>query len=150
MHASRIALVVASALGMICTFLPWVSVPFIGAVYGTRGDGWITFAVCAGAMVCAVVGERRSALALWAILISALCGITASLIGVLDIARVDNALVDNPFGAAVSIGPGLYLLVVAGAVTAILPAILTLRRSPAPPMPPRVVWSRPDAWPPNG
>ena len=150
MHSSRIALVVASVLGMLCTFLPWVSVPFLGSVYGTHGDGWISFTVCAGAVVCSLVGERRSPLSLWAILVSALCGVTAALVGVLDIARVNNALADIPFGAAVSVGPGLYLLVVAGAVIAILPAILTLRRSPAPPAPPRVVWSRPDAWPPNG
>jgi hypothetical protein len=148
MHASRIALVVASVLGMICTFLPWVNVPFIGALYGTQGDGWITFAVCALAAVCALVGERRSALKVGAILVSALCGVASCLLGLWKIFQLNELLTENPFGAAVSIGPGLYLLVAAGAVISFLPAILSLRRSPAPR--PRVVWSRPDAWPPNG
>jgi hypothetical protein len=146
MHASRIALVVASVVGMICTFLPWVSVPFIGSIYGTRGDGWITFAVCAGASVCMLVEDRRTPLTLWAILVSALCGITASVVGVWDIIRVNNTLPDNPLGATVSIGPGLYLLVAAGLVMAVLPAVLSLRRSPAPR--PRLVERV--YWPPNG
>jgi hypothetical protein len=146
MHASRIALVVASVVGMICTFLPWVNVPFIGSVYGTRGDGWITFAVCAGASVCMLVEDRRSPLTLWAILVSALCGITASTVAVWDIVRVNDTLADNALGAAVSIGPGLYLLVAAGAVMAFLPAILSLRR---PPVPQQRITTR-VYWPPNG
>jgi hypothetical protein len=133
---------------MICTFMPWVTAPFIGAVYGTQGDGWISFAVCTLTLMCALVGERRSALSLGVIFVGALCGVGVCLLGVWKIIQLNQAVADTPFGDAVSIGPGLYLLVVAGVAMAFPPALLSLRRSVAPP--PRVLWSGPDVWPPNG
>jgi hypothetical protein len=146
MHASRIALIIASALGMLCTFLPWASMPFVGSIYGTRGDGWISFVLCAVGLVLSLAGNRQSAQSLASAIVSVLCGVAAAAVGVVDLVNLRNTLADNPFGAAVSIGPGLYLLIVAGAVMAILPPIL---RGPTAA---RVVvhhQTQPDIWPPN-
>jgi hypothetical protein len=165
MHASRVALVIASVVGMICTFLPWATAPFVGAVYGTRGDGWISLVLCAGAGVFALVGNRRAALRTAALIVSALCGAAAALVGVADIVNLNNKLADNPFADAVSVGPGLYLLIVAGVAIAIVPPLLSLRRAPAPPVvpqpqaywpqqppQPQAYWQPPqqqDYWPPR-
>ncbi len=38
-HLQRIAIVAAASLGLLATLLPWVSMPIIGRIYGTVGDG---------------------------------------------------------------------------------------------------------------
>jgi hypothetical protein len=142
-NAQRVVLAVAAALGMICTFLPWVNVPFIGAVYGTRGDG------CAGALVCALAGEIRAELALPAHLVSALIGAVVCLVAIWKIIDFNTSLPDNELSAVVSIGPGLYLLAAAGAAIALLPSLV---RGSAPRQPPPPNWGPPPpqaGWPPQ-
>jgi hypothetical protein len=139
MHASRVALIVASVVGMICTFLPWATVPFIGAIYGTRGDGWISLAACAGAGLISLVGDRRFALSLVAIVGSVLCGIAAGLVGLVDLVDLKNTLADNTLSSAVSVGPGLYVLIMASLAIIIVPPVLSRSDAPAPPR----------VWPPN-
>ena len=158
MHASRIALGVTAVLGMICTFLPWASIPFFGSVDGTHGDGWISFGVCAVAGLLSLVGERRSALPTGAVVGSALCGVAASLIGLVDLINLKDRLAEAELGGFVSVGPGLYVLIVTGVAIVVLPALLSLQGKSAPPQqywspPPQGYWQpqqqpRP-GWPPS-
>lgn len=161
MHASRIALLIAALAGMICTFLPWASVPLLGSIYGTRGDGWISFVVCAGALLVSLVGDRASKISTAGLVLSAICGVAAALVGLADLINLNNRLADNPFGDAVSVGPGLYLLIVAGVAIVVLPPLLSMRAAPAPPPqqywgpqppPPQGYWQppqQPGGWPPK-
>jgi hypothetical protein len=142
-HAQRVALAIAAAVGMICTFLPWVNVPLIGAIYGTRGDGWITLALCAGALACALTGDRRAGLSLGPHITSALIGVVTCLVALWKILEFNEAIPDDEFGAAFSVGAGLYLLVAAGGAIALLPALSNGSPAPQPP-----AWSPapPQAW----
>jgi hypothetical protein len=148
MHASRVTLLVTAVVGMICTFLPWANVVFFGSVYGTQGDGWITFALCAATVLPAVLGDRRGALPVGPLVFGALFGVGVALIALFEIFHLKSTIADTPFSGAISIGPGLYLLIVAGVAMAIVPALLALNR-PATPQP-QVAWHQPppQAWQP--
>jgi hypothetical protein len=50
-HKQRLAILMAAGLGMVATFLPWWYVPIIGAISGTKGDGWLTLALFAPAVI---------------------------------------------------------------------------------------------------
>jgi hypothetical protein len=126
---------------MVCTFLPWVSVPFFGSLSGTRGDGWITFGLCAAALVCALVGDLRAGLRLPAHLLSAGVGVVVCLIAIWKIIQFNSVVSDNGLSAVVSVGPGLYLLAVSGAAIALLPSLV--RSGPPRPQPPVVPWQPP-------
>ena len=171
MHASRVTLIIMAGLGVICTFLPWATVAFFGSVDGTVGPGWISFVVCAAAIPLALVGDRRIALPTGALIVSALCGVLAGLVGVAEFVYLRQKLEENHLGSVVTIGPGIYLLIIAGLLLAIGPALLSLQNKQAapwmaaqlpPPMPaywqqqpqqPQGYWPPqpgPNAWPPNG
>lgn len=134
MHAQRTAVAVAAGVGMLCTFLPWVKGPIVGSVDGTEGDGWITLALCAVALVFVLTGDKRAPLTSGARTGSALFGVAAGGIALWKIVDFNSAMADNPFGRAFSVGIGLYLLVAAGAAIAILPSVV--RGTPLPPAPP--------------
>jgi hypothetical protein len=139
----RVVLAIAAALGMLCTFLPWVSAPFVGSVSGTRGDGWITFGLCAVALVIALAGNLRAELVLPAVLSTALIGVVVCLVAIWKIIEINRALPDEGIGAVVSVGSGLYLLAFSGVAIALLPSLVqsvTPGRQPPPP---------PPGWPPQ-
>lgn len=123
MNAERIAVVVASSVGMVCTFLPWAETPF-GNVDGTAGDGFITLLLCGVALVVGLIGDKNAPMASGQRTASALSGGAAGALALWKIIDFNSAMANNPLGSAFSIGMGLYLLVVAGAAIAILPAIL--------------------------
>ena len=47
MHRQRLVIAVVAVIGMLATFMPWVSVPIAGTINGTKSDGWITLALFA-------------------------------------------------------------------------------------------------------
>jgi hypothetical protein len=149
MHASRIALVIASALGMLCTFLPWASAPIVGSIYGTRGDGWISFVLCAVGLLLSLAGARQSAQPVASAVISTLCGAGAAAVGLFNLINLENKLAESPFGAAVSIGPGMYLLILAGAAMTLLPNILRGRTQVRVVTHQHLPPAQSDVWPPN-
>lgn len=116
----------ASAVGMLCTFLPWANAPLVGSVSGTEGDGWITFFVFLVPIVLALRGNRLLPMGPRAKLASVAAAVVAGAIGIwkiLDINSVKGELDDNAFGAlfssSVSVGFGLYLLVLAAIAVAV-------------------------------
>src|SRR5690348_10511465 len=138
MHASRVALIATSVVGMFCTFLPWANAPLVGAVYGTRGDGWISLAACAGAGLISLVGDRRFALSLVAVVGSVLCGVAAGLVGLVNLIDLKNTLAGSSFDDVVSVGPGLYVLIMASLAIIVVPPVLS--RSDDAPVPPPRAW----------
>lgn len=133
-HIQRALIIACCAVGAIGTFLPWATAPIVGTVYGTAGDGWVTFACFVLAFICVSIGERQYALdklQWWgSMLFAGSAGAVAvsKLFGLYS--RKTEMLKENdgnPFGEimlqAFQVGPGLYVIVFAS-VTAICCAML--------------------------
>lgn len=136
MHVQRTAVAIAAGVGIVCTFLPWATIPLLGSIDGTKTDGrgWITLGLCAAALVCAVVGDKNAPLSLVARIGSGLFGLAVGVVALWTISGIKN----NPFGDVFSIGVGLYLLVIAGAAIALLPVLIkpAPRKQPPSSLPP--------------
>jgi len=128
MSKQRLGIAVSAGLGMLATFLPWVTMPIVGTITGTAGDGWLTLPLFIPALVLALRGDRSSKLLgpsrLGAVIPSGL----AALVGAYKISSLNSYMSgvpqDNPFAKAlagtVQVGIGLYLLVAAGAAVAVV------------------------------
>jgi hypothetical protein len=128
MHKQRIVMLVAAALGAIACFLPWANLPIVGSLNGVgapEGKAAIVLFTIAAALT--VVGNRSVPLPAGIGAASSASGLLALVAGgwkLVDlnerISSISEQLKDNPFGAAlassVSIGVGLYLVVLAGVV----------------------------------
>lgn len=128
MHFQRMSIIIAAAAGMLGTFLPWVNIPILGSYNGTRGDGWITFVLFALIVFLAIVGNRQHVLKGLHFFITMLFSVAAGGFGLWKIidfqtsigsSASDNALT-RAVGSAVSVGFGLYLIVIAGLAVLIL------------------------------
>jgi hypothetical protein len=124
MHLQRLLIIIGAAAGMLATFLPWVTMPLIGSLPGTKGDGWITFGLFVAVAVLAVVKDRERPLSGGMKLAVAAPALVASMVGVWKIIDFNSKMPkdDNPFlkalAQSVSIGVGLYLVIGAGLVVA--------------------------------
>lgn len=124
MNKQRIAILVAAAAGMLGTFLPWVTVPFIGSINGTEGDGYITLALYAVTLGLMLAGNRTLPVSggmMWGALAPALI---ASAIGIWKLVDFNSAVSDNPFASAISIGVGLYIVALAGIIATVLAFVI--------------------------
>ncbi len=63
LHPQRLVTSIAAAVGGIATFLPWATVPILGTIDGTVGDGWITLGLFAGVVAAAMFGQRSQQMA---------------------------------------------------------------------------------------
>jgi hypothetical protein len=140
MHQQRLAIVIAAAVGMLGTFLPWVSVPFLGSISGARGDGWISFVLFLVALLMALLGNKQSIMKGIQFVVAIVFGALAAALGVWKILDINSAMgettAENPLsqslGSIVSIGIGLYVIVVAGIAIILLGFILQKEKA-APP-----------------
>lgn len=121
MHKQRLSILIASGLGVLATFMPWVKVPLIGSMSGTKGDGWITLILFTVPLVLSLLGDKTKELSGKQLLGAAIPGVIAAMIGIWKIIDFNAALSDiedNPFTealkATVSIEFGLYLVILAG------------------------------------
>lgn len=122
MNKQRLAIVVAAGIGMLCTFLPWASIPFIGSINGTRGDGWITLLFFAVPLAIGLLTGQKSeevdGVKLWASMGFALISGIIAIYKIVDFNSKMSNLSDNPFAKAisstVSVEWGLYLLALTG------------------------------------
>lgn len=126
MHKQRVAMVSAAGAGMLGTFLPWIHVPFLGSIAGSAGDGWITFALYLLALVLALLGDRGAPRSGGPLLGALAAGLLASAIGLWKIVDVKLSMSGDPnpmaqmIASAASIGIGLYVVIAAGVVLAVL------------------------------
>ena len=132
-HIQRAGLGVAAIVGALTTFMPWLSAPIVGTVYGTAGDGWITLALFIPALVLTWLGDRLQPISGSKRFLAAIPPAIASLIGIwkivglnMHLSKMKSELADNQFGAAMAQAAsiatqtriGLYLLVLSGAAAA--------------------------------
>jgi len=131
MNKQRLSILIASGLGAIATFMPWVKAPIIGTISGTKGDGWITFVLFSIAIFYALKDDKSKRIegkSFYGVIIPP---IIASLIGIWKIfdfnskmANLGNNDFANALGASASIEFGLYLVVMAGIAVPILSFII--------------------------
>ena len=121
MHKQRLGILIAAGVGILATFLPWANIPLVGSVYGTAGDGWITLVLFVITAVMTVLGDRKVVLGGPKFIIALLTSIVAGGIGIWKIVDFTSLKADiasdsflgESFAAGVSIGIGIYLLVIA-------------------------------------
>jgi len=122
MHRQRQFILLTAAVGMLCTFLPWVTIPILGSISGTKGDGWLTFALFFIPLLIVLLGEKSQSISGKKLTAVILPAALASILGIWKIIDFNNKMgsargndaFSQFMGASVSIGVGLYLLVIAG------------------------------------
>jgi hypothetical protein len=140
LHPQRLVAGIAAAIGGVATFLPWATVPIMGTIDGTAGDGWITLGLFVGVLAAAFLGPRSQQMAGLAQLGGIVLSTIAGGIGVTKILHFRHLIAGIKADAApgslegamkglmanaTRLGPGLYVLVIAS-VAAIV-AIVALR-----------------------
>lgn len=124
MHKQKVMILLAAGVGMLCTFLPWVTIPIFGSINGTQGDGWITLALFGIAALVAIFSNKGRALSKSGQIGVVVPALLASAIGVWKIIDFKQKMGDvgkedaisKLMSDSVSIGFGLYLMVLAGLV----------------------------------
>ncbi|HRO75581.1 MAG TPA: hypothetical protein PLP27_05495 [Crocinitomicaceae bacterium] len=128
MKTQRTVLLVSSLAGAGATFLPWINIPFIGAINGTSEHltffGWATF-ICFGSAVLILLLGKDTANNKRDV---GLLSIASAIIGIYFIYKFksrmadhDDNLFSNAMSSVVTIGFGLYLVIIAG-ITSFLTA----------------------------
>lgn len=127
MNQRRIVVAIVLGIGMLATFLPWIHAPIVGAIYGTKGDGWITFSLFAVALAVTALWGREAPLVGLPRIAVAVPAAGAALVGVWKMIELHDKLSqfgDNPLARAVSqtvgMGPGIYLVLVAGVLAPVI------------------------------
>lgn len=120
MHIQRTGIAVASALGAVGTFLPWIHVPVAGSVYGTAGDGWLTLIFFLIPLVLSVLGRRAEPLSRGRLIASIIMASLAGALVVWKFVAVLGAELMRP-------GVGLYLILLAS-LTLIVLGVVTKGR----------------------
>lgn len=116
MHKQRIGIVVAAGIGMLSTFLPWATVPFLGSINGTVGDGYITLVIFLVALLMGLLGDKNTLLTGAKKIVAMIAGALAGGIGIwkiLDISSIGGGEA-GILGKSIGVGFGLYLIVICG------------------------------------
>ena len=121
MNQQRLAILIASGLGALATFMPWVKAPFIGSIAGTQGDGWITFILFNISLILSLRGDKTKSIAGGKRFATVIPPIIAAFIGITKILSFNSNMGDlgdnslaQAMGASISIEFGLYLVILAG------------------------------------
>jgi len=125
----RIGGLVAAALVILGSFLPWATLDAFGAhetVNGMDGDGVITLLVGIAMAALFAIGKRGTLIA------AAVVSLVAAGIGAFELVDVQSVI--DEFGFLVSGGPGVGLfLIVAGGIAGLVLGVLGQRRADAAP-----------------
>lgn len=126
----QVAILICAIIGMMGTFMPWVSMPIVGSISGTAGDGWITFALFSVSLILAFASPSTR---VWSLVPAILAsGIAGWKIGEFANLKQEtlNEIGNDPFGLGnamvqtIRIEAGLYLILLAGIVLACLAVFL--------------------------
>ncbi len=115
-NKQRLYILIAAAIGVISTFLPWAKVSLLGfsqSVSGLEAGGWITLLLYGGAGVLAVLGDRNELMTKknrTIVLILSGLGALFSLIKIIQISSED--LISLSFGVLLALLAGLALVAI--------------------------------------
>lgn len=131
---SRVRITIAglSLVGALGTFMPWVSIPIAGTINGTRGDGWVTLACFAIAMLVGLSPSPSSPITFKRRLIAAIMGVFAAIIAMAKIGELSETLEQGRAARDLSgammqmsnIGSGLWIITICGLVMGALALFL--------------------------
>ena len=133
MHKQRLYVLIAAAAGMLGTFLPWVSLPFLGSVSGVNAgaDGWISFVFFGVVVAMTLIGNRESLLEGYQFTLSVVFGAVGAIFGLWKIIDINSVMggkgqgeMGKAMGKMISVGFGLYLIVLAGIAVVVLALML--------------------------
>lgn len=122
MNKQRLYILTIGILGAIGTFLPWASVPLTGNIYGTEGDGWITLFLFLVPVLFSLIKDRTKNLNGGFLIASIISSLIASVIGVYDLLNFKSLKAE--LGELLTIGPGLYVIIVTGILLPIVAFIV--------------------------
>ncbi len=115
MHKQRLGIVIAAAVGMLGTFLPWFTVPLLGSINGTKGDGWISLVLFLVALLMGLLGDKTNFIQGGKLYLAMITAGLGSVIGVYEIIDFNDKISGaGAFGKAASIGFGIYVIILAG------------------------------------
>lgn len=121
MNQQRLIILIISALGILATFMPWATVPIVGSINGSQGDGWITLILFAIGLIPIFLGDRANKLGKGGLFTTSCFSLLSAAFAVWKIVdfnvKMSEVTGDALFGDAlsgISIGFGLYLVVVVG------------------------------------
>lgn len=137
-HVQRVVVGVASLLGMLATFMPWAHVGAM-TMYGTKGDGWLTFFLFAAAAVCASLGPRTQLLNGWHMWGAGGASVLSLLMAFSEISDInrrkasaaDAGMLGKVIAETMQTGIGVWLVVLAAIVATAAVFALSLRRKNA-------------------
>lgn len=123
MNKQRFVIIGVAIVGALSTFMPWMHLSSIRTMYGFEGVGWYTFFLFLTSIIIVLIYERTRPIRNWVLLISTIPSIIAGIIGVQKIYQLtslSSSMSNNVFtqrmGNSISVGIGLYLIVLAGFV----------------------------------
>lgn len=123
MNRQKIVILVIAGIGALGTFMPWINLPIVGSMSGAKGDGWISFGLFVIPMLCLFFSKGTQKITQWQKIIIITFGLLAAALGIWKIVDFNTIATNsfdtnNPleavFSSAVSIGYGLYAIVIAG------------------------------------
>jgi hypothetical protein len=131
MHKQKRVICIIAAIGILSIFMPWVSIPVIGNIFGTsKSSAWIGAAMYGIPIAYVFMGNRKKPFtSLGSKLIAIVPGMLVSIFGLYDLIDIKHKLYGFshrhiPFSKAIagsiSFQLGLYLFVLAGIAIAIV------------------------------
>jgi predicted nucleic acid-binding Zn ribbon protein len=127
MNKQRLAMLSAAIVGALSTFMPWVHISNIRTIYGFDNVGWYTFFLFLLPIILLLFYDKSKPLSIGVLLITITPPIIAGFIGVQKISQINSLtsnMADNFFTQSISnsmtIGIGLYLVVIAGFILPVL------------------------------
>ncbi len=128
LNKQRLAILIASILGALATFMPWLKAPIIGTINGTKGDGWITMILFAIPIFISLYKDKTKPIKGKLLNPVIFPPILAAIIGIYKIIKFNTTISgadnNNIFSDVVSIGFGLYLVILAGIAVPILAKVI--------------------------
>ena len=130
MNTQKLCVVIAAGAGALGTFLPWISIS-MGPISDSKSgigvgssDAWIILILFAIAFLISVSGSKTQPIVGGARITVVILGLIGAIIAFMDISNFKSKMGGfgggGLFGGGISIGFGLYLIVIAGLLLPIL------------------------------
>ncbi len=138
MNKQRIAILIVSLIGALATFMPWASIPVFGSINGTHSPiGKVSLVLFIIPMIMCFLGNLTNEFKKTSIYIILTTSIFVFLLDLIQLVshnlkNQNNTPLDQLLAEVVSIGFGLYIAIIAGAM---LPIFLFLLKSKQQPIP---------------
>ena len=126
-NKQRFVMLIAAILGALSTFLPWIHVSNIRTIYGFDNVGLYTFFLFLVPIILLLIDDKTTPIRKSILLISIIPPIIAFIIGgqkFLQFNSLTSSMSNNVFtqslGNSMTIGIGLYIVIVAGFILPLL------------------------------